>query len=460
MAIKTIEKDFIDEVGNDLNQYRIQRSTGSDEIVKMFREPTQITQVGTLLNAKKFNTLIGEINDNFNTLQDQISILDPDISSGIGTRLKNLEKQVYNINKTYSSTTFITKELIYSDDLSEQIIIPQDSISSLAEITNYIDLEENQQYEIEATFYKDDTFEKADVVLRGTPNMFVSDQYRQTTISLLSPHYKTYNIVWDTALAIGNAFVCSMIEDSSSNVKIGRSSRKAFISKIYAIRQYTPSDYYESSTKTLQDCSWDEIAELSENGMAQTFFNVGDEKTETLFGTTLTFVILGFNHDKLADGTYAGITFGLKETHPNISSPYMGDEEPAWEGTYMRNTTLQTLYNNVYLSNITKHIKTVVKKSCKGYDYGETIGETEDKLFLLSEVEITGQNYNSANGEGTQYEYYKGTSYSDWTKGTAYWTRSYAVNKIDGDYVIITANGTPSTTSNDNYFGVSYAFCI
>lgn len=55
---------------------------------------------------------------------------------------------------------------------------------------------------------------------------------------------------------------------------------------------------------SLQDADAATIAMLSENGTIQNYYSVGDEKTITLStGEQVTFVILGFDHDDLSDGS-------------------------------------------------------------------------------------------------------------------------------------------------------------
>ena len=64
-------------------------------------------------------------------------------------------------------------------------------------------------------------------------------------------------------------------------------------------------------------CIRDRIAAASEAGVAASTWSVGDTKNITVGGETLTVEIVGFNHDDLASGGKAGITFGLKNLMAN-----------------------------------------------------------------------------------------------------------------------------------------------
>src|SRR5699024_7403522 len=89
----------------------------------------------------------------------------------------------------------------------------------------------------------------------------------------------------------------------------------------------------------LSELSWSEIATISESGNAASFFHIGQEKkVKMLSGEDVTFVIVGFNHDDLADGSgKAGITFslknGLSETRGMNST---ATNEGGWRDSEMR----------------------------------------------------------------------------------------------------------------------------
>ena len=167
------------------------------------------------------------------------------------------------------------------------------------------------------------------------------------------------------------------------------------------------------SKPTFADSDWATIAELSENGQAQSFFSVGDEKTiELSTGEQVTLVILGFNHDNLTAGGKAGITLGMKDLlatrYPMNSSK---TNARGWTSSAMRTSTMQTL-----LEQLPYEVKAVIKPVNKLTSAGgksTTINTTSDSLFLLSEIEVFGTSSYSVAGEGTQYAYYRDIANTD-----------------------------------------------
>lgn len=177
----------------------------------------------------------------------------------------------------------------------------------------------------------------------------------------------------------------------------------------------------------LSELSWSEIATISESGNAASFFHIGQEKkVKMLSGEDVTFVIVGFNHDDLADGSgKAGITFslknGLSETRGMNGT---ATNEGGWRDSEMR-AYMSTIKENLPLE-LRNVIKTVKKKTnIYGSSSVDASIETNDDLFLFSIVEIFGtyfqkisdirQNTNDSVGgafvgrkEGFQYEYYVG----------------------------------------------------
>lgn len=158
---------------------------------------------------------------------------------------------------------------------------------------------------------------------------------------------------------------------------------------------------------TFADSDWATIAELSENGQAQAFFSVGDEKTISLTtGEQVTLVILGFNHDDLTSGGKAGMTIGMKNV---LATNYrMNDTNTnvgGWDESEMRTSTMATLLSQLP-SDLQGVIKQVNKKATAG-DASTSITTSADKLWLLAEVEVDGTTEAGYADEGEQYEYWK-----------------------------------------------------
>lgn len=52
---------------------------------------------------------------------------------------------------------------------------------------------------------------------------------------------------------------------------------------------------------TLENCTWEQIKNIADAGMGDTYFNVGDTKNITTNGEIVTMQIYGFDHDEKAD---------------------------------------------------------------------------------------------------------------------------------------------------------------
>lgn len=215
---------------------------------------------------------------------------------------------------------------------------------------------------------------------------------------------------------------------------------------------------------TLASNSWATIAAVSAAGNASSFWSVGDEKTITVNGETLTLVIMGFNHDDLASGGKAGITFGLKHLmkdtrQMNSSNTNSGGFTGSAMYTWLQNTLLGQLPSD--LKNV---IKSVNKKTSAG-GASSTINTNSMKLFLFSEQEIFGAKTYSTGNEGSQYSYFataanrikklqNGAGSANW-----WWVRSpYASDSYS--FCIVYSSGNASYVSADSYGGVCFGFCV
>lgn len=239
---------------------------------------------------------------------------------------------------------------------------------------------------------------------------------------------------------------------------------------------------------TFADSDWATIAELSENGQAQTFFSVGDEKTiELTTGEQVTLVILGFNHDDLTGGGKAGITIGMKNLlattyKMNSSNTNAG----GWNGSAMRTSTMATLLSQLP-ADLRNVIKQVNKKATAG-SQSTTITTSVDKLFLFALAELASKtglenstgtsiknNAATYEQEGTQYEYFKNTvGDADIYKacpalvkklsnggGSAYawWLRSPRLGG-SATFWYVLPSGDVGNYSASNSYGVSFGFCV
>lgn len=232
----------------------------------------------------------------------------------------------------------------------------------------------------------------------------------------------------------------------------------------------------------LDSLSWAEIAEIAKAGRAACVFNIGDEKTITLStGEKITLVILGFFHDTYYDSEYDEdtsytITFGMKNClatryQMNASNTNVG----GWESSKMRTSVMPTLLSQLP-ADLQSVIKSVYKKTSAG-NKSTTITTTNDKLFLLSEVEVNGTTATTYADEGEQYAYFKRNGgyvqygndgyYPNGIKALSngdggscgWWLRSPGV-AYASSFRCVTSGGGVSDVSASFSFGVSFGFCV
>ena len=232
----------------------------------------------------------------------------------------------------------------------------------------------------------------------------------------------------------------------------------------------------------LDSLSWAEIAEIAKAGRAACVFNIGDEKTITLStGEKITLVILGFFHDTYYDSEYDEdtsytITFGMKNClatryQMNASNTNVG----GWESSKMRTSVMPTLLSQLP-ADLQSVIKSVYKKTSAG-NKSTTITTTNDKLFLLSEVEVNGTTATTYADEGEQYAYFKRNggyvqygndgyypngikALSNGDGGSYYWwLRSPSVTYAYG-FRYVGSVGVVNSAGASFSYGVSFGFCV
>ena len=168
----------------------------------------------------------------------------------------------------------------------------------------------------------------------------------------------------------------------------------------------------QPNTKTVQysinvplsTTSWELIEKISQNGAASKMWSVGDTKDVLVNGETLTFEIVGFNHDDLSDDSgKAKITFGMK--HLMANNQKMNDTDTS-NGSYAgskMNTYVGTTFYNGMPSDLKKIIKPVNKITYKSSNVSQGTRVDSFKTWLFSEYEVFGRVIQSGGAEGNQY---------------------------------------------------------
>ena len=211
----------------------------------------------------------------------------------------------------------------------------------------------------------------------------------------------------------------------------------------------------------LNDTDWADIDICGRLGMAQQFFKVGDSKTVNIGGTNYEVQIIGFNHDDKVSGGKAAYSFQLVDClnqtqQMNTSNTNTG----GWNGSAMRGR--MSTYKSQLPATLRNVIKTVKKKSGTGGGSSSGTQQTNDDLFLLSEIEIFGTTTYSVAGEGTQYEWYKaGNSRIKKVNGSAivWWGRSPSSGDA-GYFCCVNSSSSASNSVANGSGGVSFGFCV
>lgn len=211
----------------------------------------------------------------------------------------------------------------------------------------------------------------------------------------------------------------------------------------------------------LNDTDWADIDICGRLGMAQQFFKVGDSKTVNIGGTNYEVQIIGFNHDDKVSGGKAAYSFQLVDClnqtqQMNTSNTNTG----GWNGSAMRGR--MSTYKSQLPAALRNVIKTVKKKSGTGGGSSSGTQQTNDDLFLLSEIEIFGTTTYSVAGEGTQYEWYKaGNSRIKKVNGSAnYWWERSPYSGYTYGFCCVGSSGNAGRYDASYSSGVSFGFCV
>ena len=136
-----------------------------------------------------------------------------------------------------------------------------------------------------------------------------------------------------------------------------------------------------------------------------------------------------------------------------------------WNNCVMRKTHLPLILSLMPVE-VQNGIKTVSKYTHSNKNSTAGVYSWEEKLFLLSEVEVMGSVTYSVAGEGSQYAYYAAGN----SKIKTFWYNNQYVNspwstrspspQNTNKWCHITNQGASSTDVGTTTYGVSFAFCF
>lgn len=247
----------------------------------------------------------------------------------------------------------------------------------------------------------------------------------------------------------------------------------------------------------LNDYSWDEIKQVSDAGLASSYWAVGDRKAVTLSGTvgslslngTYYCYIIGFDHNSGKEGTnrihfqfgytaasggvhiaFIDSTYGSNSSsacfHMNSSNTNSG----GWSSSYARGT-LCSQFKSAMPSDLQAVLKTVTKYSDNtggGSNTASYVTATTDDIFLLAEWEVFGARSYANSAEQNyqaQYAYYSaGNSkvryrHSSTGSTAGWWLRSVGADDSYRFCRVGTSGGANGNAASNSY-GFAPAFCV
>lgn len=221
-----------------------------------------------------------------------------------------------------------------------------------------------------------------------------------------------------------------------------------------------------STDTPLIDATWEQVVGIANSGEdVSQFWAIGDRCPLSLTGGETVYAqIADFLHDNLADGGgLAAITFSFEDCISTIYGMNNSDTNSGgWNGSRMRTSTLPALLAQFpAVLQDSAGIKTVNKIASAGSGSSNLI-TSPDRLWLFSEVEVTGSAQYSASGEGTIYPLF--STAANRRKGigaggaaAVWWLRS--PNGRVG-FVCVTASGSASIGYASAAYGVAPGFCV
>lgn len=208
-------------------------------------------------------------------------------------------------------------------------------------------------------------------------------------------------------------------------------------------------------TISFSDCSWKEFINITRAGRVRDFFKVSEKKEITLKnGEKVKIAIAGFDHDISETGETLPITLTFVDS---LAEGYfmnaMATNKGGWKDCTMRKKTMQEIFNL-----LPDELQAIIVASKKD-------GETIDKLFLPSEIEVFGKTVYSEDKDNKQYDFYK-DKYNrikfrtdDEDDSGWWWLRSpYSGGSID--FCMVGSNGNAGNYDASDTSGVSPCFAI
>ena len=209
------------------------------------------------------------------------------------------------------------------------------------------------------------------------------------------------------------------------------------------------------------DNEWSEIIAACQSGNVPASWVVGNYKNMTINGKAYRIDIIGKNHDTYAAGGTAPLTFQMHDCYTETKQMNSSNTNSGgWQNSAMRTTHLPAILN-MMPAEVKAAIRDVQKKSSAG-NQGSSIQTTNDKLFLLSEIEIFGSTTYSFAGEGKQYAYYQAgnSKVKNLSGGADFWWERSPCSGNSAYFCSVYSNGDADANDASNSYGVAFGFCF
>ena len=316
----------------------------------------------------------------------------------------------------------------------------------------------------------------------------------------------------DTSVATvslnGNVITVNHVNQKSGTATItvavaAGTNHNAPANKTFTVNaQFLPVSGNELNTYT-----WAQIKQVSDAGLASTYWNVGDAKQIKVNGTVKSTAInmdvwafiLGFNHNSAKEGAnrihfqigkvsktgnqicFVDAQYGNWNGTFTMNGSTSGNSTNAggWNGCTMRTTVLNqnptSPAANSFMAALPSDLRAVMKSVTKYSDNtggssntANAITATTDYLFLLSEIEVQGSKTYSSQYEANyqeQYSYYKAGNSKVFyrhnaTTSTAYWWLRSVIAGYTYHFCLVDPDGSPNRYASGYSRGVAPAFCV
>lgn len=210
---------------------------------------------------------------------------------------------------------------------------------------------------------------------------------------------------------------------------------------------------------TLENTSWSEIRTVSDLGMAEEYWAVGDEKTVMVNGTEMKVRIAGFNHfeTNLSTAEKKGIAFEFTTALPDRYA-YDADGPCSWGDSDIRATL-----NSTFLATLPEDLQTVIRDAYPFYlsDDLTTMRQTVCKIFILSGEECNINSsylYAKETAQTEPLAYHAAGNKGGWTllpEDECVLTRSFYNNSV-GELTLFFINQDSRVASGPGTYGFQY----